>query len=131
MTTLFIFKGLPEGGGGLLGVRFWRAGERESGCVGAWPTTLQIPISSTLLGDSSLAQPFLRQQLSIQAVSGFLLQHFKKLFFFMPELLDLLLSITPLGYSDRGVTGGEAVQRRRRRIYAHRRMADSNPPDLH
>eukprot|EP00983_Pelagomonas_calceolata_P024904 783171-Pelagomonas_calceolata.AAC.2 len=40
--------------------------------------------------DSSLAQPVLRQQLSVQDVSDFLLQH-NKTFFFMPELLNLLL----------------------------------------
>eukprot|EP00983_Pelagomonas_calceolata_P058606 1145562-Pelagomonas_calceolata.AAC.1 len=35
------------------------------------------------------------------------------------------------GFSGRGVTGGEAVQSSRRRVYARRRMADSNPPDPH
>jgi len=35
------------------------------------------------------------------------------------------------GSSGRGITGGEAVQSRRRRVYARRRMADSNPPDPH
>eukprot|EP00983_Pelagomonas_calceolata_P121658 1160821-Pelagomonas_calceolata.AAC.1 len=35
------------------------------------------------------------------------------------------------GSSGRGVTGGKAVQSRRRRVYARRRMADSNPPDPH
>eukprot|EP00983_Pelagomonas_calceolata_P059566 1145968-Pelagomonas_calceolata.AAC.1 len=34
------------------------------------------------------------------------------------------------GSSGRGVTGDEAVQSRRR-VYARRRMADSNPPDPH
>eukprot|EP00983_Pelagomonas_calceolata_P009865 319302-Pelagomonas_calceolata.AAC.1 len=38
-----------------------------------------------------LAQPFLRQQVSVQAVSDFLLQHYNVLFFFIPELLDSLL----------------------------------------
>uniref|UniRef100_A0A7S3VV86 Uncharacterized protein n=1 Tax=Dunaliella tertiolecta TaxID=3047 RepID=A0A7S3VV86_DUNTE len=33
--------------------------------------------------------------------------------------------------SGRGITGGEAVQSRRRRVHARRRMADSNPPDPH
>eukprot|EP00983_Pelagomonas_calceolata_P059613 1146005-Pelagomonas_calceolata.AAC.1 len=35
------------------------------------------------------------------------------------------------GSSGRGITGGEAVQGRRRRVYACRRMADNNPPDPH
>jgi len=46
----------------------------------------------TLPGDSSHAQPFLRQQLSVQSVFGFLWQHNNKLFFFVSELLDLLLA---------------------------------------
>eukprot|EP00983_Pelagomonas_calceolata_P048293 1141000-Pelagomonas_calceolata.AAC.5 len=48
--------------------------------------------SPTLPGDSSHAQPFLRQQLSVQSVFGFLWQHNNKLFFFVSELLDLLLA---------------------------------------
>eukprot|EP00983_Pelagomonas_calceolata_P104984 1159084-Pelagomonas_calceolata.AAC.9 len=40
-------------------------------------------------------------------------------------------TITPLGSSGRDVTGGEAVQSRRMRVYARRRMAESNPPDPH
>eukprot|EP00983_Pelagomonas_calceolata_P040685 1137727-Pelagomonas_calceolata.AAC.1 len=44
----------------------------------------------TLSFDFSLAQPFLRQQLSVQAVFDFLLQHNNKLFFSVSELLDLL-----------------------------------------
>eukprot|EP00983_Pelagomonas_calceolata_P023564 742720-Pelagomonas_calceolata.AAC.1 len=50
----------------------------------------------TLSGDFSpaAAHPFLslQHQLSVQAVSNFLLQHNKKLFYFMYELLDLLLA---------------------------------------
>eukprot|EP00983_Pelagomonas_calceolata_P081219 1155475-Pelagomonas_calceolata.AAC.1 len=42
---LFIFKELV---GSLLGARRWRMGEGESGCLGAWWTTLQIPMSSVL-----------------------------------------------------------------------------------
>eukprot|EP00983_Pelagomonas_calceolata_P118793 1160537-Pelagomonas_calceolata.AAC.2 len=39
-------------------------------------------------------------------------------------------SLQGKGSSGRGITGGEAVQSRRRRVHARRRMADSNPPDL-
>eukprot|EP00983_Pelagomonas_calceolata_P105969 1159184-Pelagomonas_calceolata.AAC.14 len=35
------------------------------------------------------------------------------------------------GSSGRGITGGEAVQSSSRRVYARRRMADSNLPDPH
>eukprot|EP00983_Pelagomonas_calceolata_P004651 151763-Pelagomonas_calceolata.AAC.1 len=31
----------------------------------------------------------------------------------------------------RSATGGEALQSRSRRVHAHRRMADNNPPDPH
>eukprot|EP00983_Pelagomonas_calceolata_P042463 1138512-Pelagomonas_calceolata.AAC.1 len=41
----------------------------------------------TLSGDYSLAHPFLQHQLSVQAVSNFLLQRNKKLFYFMSEIL--------------------------------------------
>eukprot|EP00983_Pelagomonas_calceolata_P117898 1160452-Pelagomonas_calceolata.AAC.9 len=39
------FQGTPEGRG-VLGTWQWRAGEGESGRPGAWPTALQILISS-------------------------------------------------------------------------------------
>eukprot|EP00967_Tisochrysis_lutea_P017043 scaffold19263_cov19-Tisochrysis_lutea.AAC.1 len=39
----FMFRGLQ--GGVWLGAWRWRAEERDPGCPGAWPTTLQIPIS--------------------------------------------------------------------------------------
>eukprot|EP00983_Pelagomonas_calceolata_P070303 1150740-Pelagomonas_calceolata.AAC.1 len=42
--------------------------------------------------DEVHAQHFLWNQHSVQAVSNFLLQHNKKLFYFVPELLDLLLA---------------------------------------
>eukprot|EP00983_Pelagomonas_calceolata_P018962 596752-Pelagomonas_calceolata.AAC.1 len=45
-----------------------------------------------LSGVFSPARPFLQHQLRVQAVSNFLLQCNKKLFYFMSELLDLLLS---------------------------------------
>ena len=45
-----------------------------------------------LPGLFSLTHPFLQQQLSVQAVSNFLLQRNKKLLYFMSELLDLLLA---------------------------------------
>ena len=51
-----------------------------------------IELFRTLSTDFSLAQPYLRQHLSDQVVSNFLLQHNKKLLFFMSELLDLLLA---------------------------------------
>eukprot|EP00983_Pelagomonas_calceolata_P052181 1142726-Pelagomonas_calceolata.AAC.1 len=44
-----------------------------------------------LPGDFSLHNLFLREQRTVQAVSDFLLQHNRKLFLFMSELLDLLL----------------------------------------
>eukprot|EP00983_Pelagomonas_calceolata_P040591 1137681-Pelagomonas_calceolata.AAC.1 len=44
-----------------------------------------------LPGDFSLAQRFLRQQLNVQAVFDFHLQHNNELFF-VSELLDLLLA---------------------------------------
>eukprot|EP00983_Pelagomonas_calceolata_P022935 721091-Pelagomonas_calceolata.AAC.4 len=43
-------------------------------------------------GDFSPAHSFLQHQLSVQAASNFLLQHNKKLFYFMSELLNLLLA---------------------------------------
>eukprot|EP00983_Pelagomonas_calceolata_P122344 1160898-Pelagomonas_calceolata.AAC.7 len=51
-------------------------------------------LTSPLLtcGDFSPAHPFLQHQLSVQAVSNLLLQHDKKLFYFMSELLALLLA---------------------------------------
>eukprot|EP00983_Pelagomonas_calceolata_P077354 1153819-Pelagomonas_calceolata.AAC.1 len=42
----------------------------------------------------SPAHPFLQHQLSVQAVSNFLLQRNKKLFYFISELLDLLIDWT-------------------------------------
>eukprot|EP00983_Pelagomonas_calceolata_P112635 1159900-Pelagomonas_calceolata.AAC.3 len=42
---------------------------------------------------------------------------------------ETTLNTILLGSSGRGVTGCEAVQSSRRRTYARRRMADSNPPD--
>eukprot|EP00983_Pelagomonas_calceolata_P124442 1161106-Pelagomonas_calceolata.AAC.13 len=46
----------------------------------------------TLSGDFSPAHPFLQHQLSVQAVSNFLLQRNKKLFYFLSELMDVLLA---------------------------------------
>eukprot|EP00983_Pelagomonas_calceolata_P031848 999257-Pelagomonas_calceolata.AAC.1 len=46
----------------------------------------------TLSGNFSPAHPFFQQQLSVQAVSNFLSQRNKKLSYFMPEILDLLLA---------------------------------------
>eukprot|EP00983_Pelagomonas_calceolata_P069616 1150437-Pelagomonas_calceolata.AAC.3 len=43
-------------------------------------------------GYSSPAHPFLQHQLSVQTVSNFLSQRKKKLFYFMSELLELLLA---------------------------------------
>eukprot|EP00983_Pelagomonas_calceolata_P062240 1147194-Pelagomonas_calceolata.AAC.1 len=64
----------------------------EDGYEGVYPPTQKYIELMQTLPDSSLAQPFERQQLNVQAVSDFLLQHTEKLFFFMSELLDLLLA---------------------------------------
>eukprot|EP00983_Pelagomonas_calceolata_P020513 646171-Pelagomonas_calceolata.AAC.1 len=52
------------------------------------PMRKQSELFQTLPGDFSLAQPFLWQQLRVQAVSDFLLQHNKKLFVFMSGIAD-------------------------------------------
>eukprot|EP00983_Pelagomonas_calceolata_P077892 1154057-Pelagomonas_calceolata.AAC.1 len=46
----------------------------------------------TLSGNFSPVHPFLQHQLSVQAVPDFLLQLNKELFYFMSELLNLLLA---------------------------------------
>eukprot|EP00983_Pelagomonas_calceolata_P072716 1151837-Pelagomonas_calceolata.AAC.2 len=60
----------------------------EGVCALRWKC---FKVFQTLPGDSSLAQPFLQQQLSVQAVFDFLLQHNNKLVC-VSELLDLLLA---------------------------------------
>eukprot|EP00983_Pelagomonas_calceolata_P068453 1149926-Pelagomonas_calceolata.AAC.1 len=46
----------------------------------------------TLPGNFSLAKPFLRHELGVQAVLDFLLQHNNKLFLCVSERVDLLLA---------------------------------------
>jgi len=47
---------------------------------------------SQFAGDSSVERPYLTQTVRAQAVSDFLLQYNNSLFFFVSELMDLLLT---------------------------------------
>ena len=47
---------------------------------------------SQFAGDFSVERPYLTQPLAVRAVSDFLLQYDSSLFFFVPELMDLLLA---------------------------------------
>eukprot|EP00983_Pelagomonas_calceolata_P071924 1151452-Pelagomonas_calceolata.AAC.3 len=64
----FMFRGLQ--GGVWLGAWRWRAEERDPGCPGAWPTTLQIPISFCVMAAPIAADSAGHMMLIIPASLG-------------------------------------------------------------
>ena len=50
------------------------------------------PFVQSFAGDFSVERPYLTQPVSAQAVSDFLLQYDNSLFFYVSELMDLLLT---------------------------------------